>query len=920
LIIALLKILAKTGIQGEYTASKGTVIKNCLFSEINNDGIALSIYFENATISNNTIQNVGMNVGGVVKGGKNGSGSGLLTAISVTGKGSLIEYNSVSNAGYHGIVIKNDNSVVRYNYVDNFCQILTDGGGIYMWNGIPSGVTKTGIKIHHNIVGNRGTEKGIYLDDEMNGVSVHDNVVFGCNIGIFLHNVYNVGVRDNTIFDNERGLYLVRDNRTTLPWKDVELKQNKVIAKTSSQIVIGGDFMERIIPGLVSDSNYLARPIDQSKIVYFFIRYPSWAAPRYTLSEWQSYSGQDMNSQGSPVAITSENDMQLEYNATKSSKTVSLSQPMIDIKGTKYATSITLQPYTSVVLMKDPKPDLSSDVTKPVVTAFSIPATSTSLVVAISSFTASDNKAVTGYLVTESSTAPLAGNAGWTTAAPTSYSFASEGTKTLYAWAKDAAGNVSASLNGQVTISLPDVTKPVVTAFTIPSTATSLLVSVTSFTASDNKAVSGYLLTESSTAPLAGNAGWTAAAPTSYSFASEGTKTLYAWAKDAAGNVSAGMSAQVNIALPDLTKPVVTAFSIPSTSTSLLVSVISFTTSDNKAVTGYLLTESSTAPLAGNAGWTASAPTSYSFASEGTKTLYAWAKDAAGNVSASLNGQVTISLPDVTKPVVTAFTIPSTSTSLLVSVTNFTASDNKAVTGYLLTESSTAPLTGNAGWTASAPTSYSFASEGTKTLYAWAKDAAGNVSASLNGQVTISLPDVTKPVVTAFTIPSTATSLLVSVTSFTASDNKAVSGYLLTESSTAPLAGNAGWTAAAPTSYSFASEGTKTLYAWAKDAAGNVSAGMSAQVNIALPDVTKPVVTAFSIPSTSTSLLVSVTNFTASDNKAVTGYLLTESSTAPLAGNAGWTASAPTSYSFALKEPKPFMHGPKMLPGMCRLA
>jgi parallel beta-helix repeat protein len=500
-----------------------------------------------ATISNNTIQNVGMNVGGVVKGGENGSGSGLLTAISVTGKGSLIEYNSVSNAGYHGIVIKNDNSVVRYNYVDNFCQILTDGGGIYMWNGIPSGVTKTGIKIHHNIVGNRGTEKGIYLDDEMNGVSVHDNVVFGCNIGIFLHNVYNVGVRDNTIFDNERGLYLVRDNRTTLPWKDVELKQNKVIAKTSSQIVIGGDYMERIIPGLVSDSNYLARPIDQSKIVYFFIRYPSWAAPRYTLSEWQSYSGQDMNSQGSPVAITSENDMQLEYNATKSSKTVSLSQPMIDIKGTKYATSITLQPYTSVVLMKDPKPDLSSDVTKPVVTAFSIPATSTSLVVAISSFTASDNKAVTGYLVTESSTAPLAGNAGWTTAAPTSYSFASEGTKTLYAWAKDAAGNVSASLNGQVTISLPDVTKPVVTAFTIPSTATSLLVSVTSFTASDNKAVTGYLLTESSTAPLAGNAGWTAAAPTSYSFAStEGTKTLYAWAKDAAGNVSASMSGQVN--------------------------------------------------------------------------------------------------------------------------------------------------------------------------------------------------------------------------------------------------------------------------------------------------------------------------------------------------------------------------------------
>jgi hypothetical protein len=76
---------------------------------------------------------------------------------------------------------------------------------------------------------------------------------------------------------------------------------------------------------------------------------------------------------------------------------------MIDMKGTKYATSITLQPYTSVMLMKDANPD--SDVTKPVVTAFSIPSTSTSLLVPVSSFTASDNKGVTGYLVTESSTA-----------------------------------------------------------------------------------------------------------------------------------------------------------------------------------------------------------------------------------------------------------------------------------------------------------------------------------------------------------------------------------------------------------------------------------------------------------------------------------------------------------------------------------
>ncbi|KAF0232728.1 MAG: hypothetical protein FD181_3850, partial [Prolixibacteraceae bacterium] len=50
-------------------------------------------------------------------------------------------------------------------------------------------------------------------------------------------------------------------------------------------------------------------------------------------------------------------------------------------------------------------------------------------------------------------------------------------------------------------------------------------------------------------------------------------------------------------------------------------------------------------PLAANTGWTATAPTSYSFATEGAKTLYAWARDAAGNVSSSLSAQVVITLP-----------------------------------------------------------------------------------------------------------------------------------------------------------------------------------------------------------------------------------------------------------------------------------
>ncbi|MDA8124656.1 MAG: hypothetical protein M0009_05670 [Deltaproteobacteria bacterium] len=259
-------------------------------------------------------------------------------------------------------------------------------------------------------------------------------------------------------------------------------------------------------------------------------------------------------------------------------------------------------------------------------------------------------------------------------------------------------------------------------------------------------------------------------------------------------------------------------------------------------VTGYLATETAQAPLAGAAGWTAQAPANYTFATAGAKTLYAWAKDAAGNVSASLSAAVTITLSDATAPTVTAFVIPATSSSLVVPVTTFTATDNVAVTGYLLTETAPSPSPGAAGWTATAPANYSFTTAGAKTLYAWAKDAAGNVSTSLNAAVTITLTDTTAPTVTAFVIPATSSSLTVPVTTFTATDNVAITGYQLTETAVAPAAGAAGWTATAPANHVFASEGAKTLYAWAKDAAGHVSASLSAAVTITLSALPAPTV------------------------------------------------------------------------------
>jgi hypothetical protein len=97
-------------------------------------------------------------------------------------------------------------------------------------------------------------------------------------------------------------------------------------------------------------------------------------------------------------------------------------------------------------------------------------------------------------------------------------------------------------------------------------------------------------------------------------------------------------------------------------------------------------------------------------------------------------------------PTVTDFVLPATHDSLTVPITSFSATDTDnqkdslaSVTGYMVTTSPTAPGSGAGGWQSSPPSEFTFDTEGLKTLYAWAKDKIGNVSAAVPGTVEIAL-------------------------------------------------------------------------------------------------------------------------------------------------------------------------------------
>ena len=331
------------------------------------------------------------------------------------------------------------------------------------------------------------------------------------------------------------------------------------------------------------------------------------------------------------------------------------------------------------------------------------------------------------------------------------------GTYQLNARAYDATNNVGQSENISFVISNPsvqDTTAPVVNSFTMPTTASSLTVPVTAFSASDAVGVAGYKITESSTAPISSSTGWSATPPTSFTFSVSGVRTAHAWAKDAAGNVSASRSANVVITLPDTIAPSVSITAPSSGATVKGIVTISAAASDNIGVTKVEF-------YINNSLYRTIAVPPFSFTVDtsaepnGNYTLTAKAYDAAGNVGESLNLSCSIdnSLQDTTAPVVNIFTMPATSSSLTVPVLAFSASDAIGVTGYLITESSTAPLPTDTRWSSVPPAHFTFSAPGVRTDYAWAKDAAGNVSSSRSASVAITLPDTIAPSV-AITAPS----------------------------------------------------------------------------------------------------------------------------------------------------------------------
>lgn len=336
-------------------------ILNNTITNSNDHGIDLS-HTANVVFRGNTITDMGNYLGM----GLDGNGTRYAVTFYNTDD-ILIEFNTVKNISYKGIDFYGNRITVKNNYVDNFGYALDDGGGIYTFTGTDTPMTN--ILIQDNIVLNGvgakegstfsyGQALGIYFDNgstniEMSGNTVAYSCLYGANLAIYS----NINVHDNTFYDNgtpwngsQFGVYNRDDagsNNTV---------QNNLFISTREAIPT---FIYRSTTGVINtnstfDYNYhisVMSPNTPVKILTNTLPFVE-----YSLAYVQTNLGYDLHSKVSPQPIASASDLQFEYNTTTEAKTVTLPQPMIDMRGVKYVGEIILQPYSSVVLMVDQNP------------------------------------------------------------------------------------------------------------------------------------------------------------------------------------------------------------------------------------------------------------------------------------------------------------------------------------------------------------------------------------------------------------------------------------------------------------------------------------------------------------------------------------------------------------------------------------
>lgn len=345
----------KIGIDGIHIlqGSGGINIYRCFFSQCLNSG-SNSYQVNNVNITYCKVDSIHMIIG------MGNSGDAAGNGLFFYGNNQVVSFDTLTNIGFSAIAWYEGNNVLcEKNFIDGYCLVKDDGGGIYTYGifdqTFVNRIIRKNIILHG--IGNYdsglgayagfqayGLAFGVYLDNFATETTVTDNFIENAEGGGIFDNLNRTDtIINNTIYDTRYGIVIQSPGTV----RNILVSGNTVIAKTPSQIAL----LASPLAGTAEiplwgnfANNYYARPISEGSTVRVD------GVGDMTIATWRATYGHDIGTLPSQVAATSTEDFRSDYNYTPIDDPVSLGANYKSIANETYS-SIVVPAYDGSVLI-----------------------------------------------------------------------------------------------------------------------------------------------------------------------------------------------------------------------------------------------------------------------------------------------------------------------------------------------------------------------------------------------------------------------------------------------------------------------------------------------------------------------------------------------------------------------------------------
>ena len=228
--------------------------------------------------------------------------------IAADANNSSVARNQIRNTGFNGIHFGGNYTVVKNNFIDNYCLFKQDGGGIYTNSDGLTSMNNTGREIEGNII-TRGIGfaegspiayklvEGIYIDDNAMGIRISGNTLSDISgRGIYFHNSRNIEVYEN-LFHKIPIQFLASHDMYGDPIRNVRIERNQFSTIYKDEVAFSITSIKNDLNQLGRlDNNYFLDPYQREILFKSHLVTQRGIGNSSSLQNWRDNMGYELNS------------------------------------------------------------------------------------------------------------------------------------------------------------------------------------------------------------------------------------------------------------------------------------------------------------------------------------------------------------------------------------------------------------------------------------------------------------------------------------------------------------------------------------------------------------------------------------------------------------------------------------------------